>query len=145
MELIVVANQLPSIGATASASWLNSVNLSRKRSAPGRRHAADNAAQLPLPNPNLSTPGRRWAEAVRARIDWKYLLGLDLSDPGFDFSVLSEFRARLLAGDAEERLLEKLLEYFSAWSSFRGHLLRHSAASYLGSLPALCRIVDRRL
>jgi transposase len=32
---------------------------------------------------------RQAAEAVRARIDWKYLLGLDLTDPGFDFSVLS--------------------------------------------------------
>ena len=39
---------------------------------------------------------RQAAEAVRARIDWKYLLGLDLTDPGFDFSVLSEFRDRLL-------------------------------------------------
>src|SRR5947208_16443398 len=52
---------------------------------------------------------RQAAEAVRARIDWKYLLGLELSDPGFDASVLCEFRARLLAGDAGERLLEKLL------------------------------------
>jgi transposase len=46
---------------------------------------------------------RQAAEAVRARIDWKYLLGLELTDPGFDFSVLSEFRDRLLAGSAEER------------------------------------------
>jgi len=53
---------------------------------------------------------RQAAEAVRARIDWKYLLSLDLTDPGFDFRVLSEFRDRLLAGDAEELLLEKLLE-----------------------------------
>ena len=53
---------------------------------------------------------RQAAEAVRARIDWKYLLSLDLTDPGFDFSVLSEFRDRLLAGSAEEVLLEKLLE-----------------------------------
>jgi transposase len=53
---------------------------------------------------------RQAAEAVRARIDWKYLLGLELSDPGFDFSVLSEFRDRLLAGHTEELLLEKLLE-----------------------------------
>jgi transposase len=52
---------------------------------------------------------RQAAEAVRARIDWKYLLGLELTDPGFDFSVLSEFRDRLLAGSAEESLLEKLL------------------------------------
>jgi transposase len=54
-------------------------------------------------------PDRQAAEAVRARIDWKYLLGLELTDPGFDFSVLSEFRVRLLAGGAEARLLEKLL------------------------------------
>ena len=53
---------------------------------------------------------RRAAEAVRARIDWKYLLGLELDDPGFDASVLCEFRARLLEGGAEERLLGRLLE-----------------------------------
>src|SRR5918992_1716372 len=53
---------------------------------------------------------RQAAEAVRARIDWKYLLGLELDDPGFDFSVLSEFRDRLLAGSAEALLLNKLLE-----------------------------------
>src|SRR5438034_2875906 len=52
---------------------------------------------------------RQAAEAVRARIDWKYFLSLELTDPGFDFSVLSEFRDRLLAGSAEELLLEKLL------------------------------------
>src|ERR1043166_1076748 len=48
---------------------------------------------------------RQAAEAVRARIDWKYLLSLDLTDPGFDFSVLSEFRDRLLARSAEALLL----------------------------------------
>jgi transposase len=53
---------------------------------------------------------RQAAEAVRARIDWKYLLGLELSDPGFNYSVLSEFRDRLLAGSAEVLLLDKLLE-----------------------------------
>jgi transposase len=56
---------------------------------------------------NLSD--RQAAEAVRARIDWKYLLGLELTDAGFDFSVLSEFRARLLAGHSEAILLNKLL------------------------------------
>ena len=57
-----------------------------------------------------SLSDRQAAEAVRARIDWKYLLGLELSDPGFDHSVLCEFRARLLAGRAEEQLLERVLE-----------------------------------
>ena len=55
-------------------------------------------------------PDRQAAEAVRARIDWKYVLGLELTDPGFDASVLCEFRARLVEGGAEERLLGKLLE-----------------------------------
>ncbi len=53
---------------------------------------------------------RQAADAVRSRIDWKYALGLELGDPGFDFSVLSEFRSRLLEGGAEGLLLEKLLE-----------------------------------
>jgi transposase len=53
---------------------------------------------------------RQAAEAVRARIDWKYALGLRLSDPGFNFSVLSEFRSRLLEGAKQRLLLEKLLE-----------------------------------
>lgn len=52
---------------------------------------------------------RQAAEAVRARIDWKYLLGLELTDAGFDHSVLTEFRSRLLAGSGEERLLERVL------------------------------------
>ena len=53
---------------------------------------------------------RQAADAVRSRIDWKYLLGLDLTDPGFNFSVLCEFRARLIAGNAELQLLDTLLE-----------------------------------
>jgi transposase len=52
---------------------------------------------------------RQAADAVRSRIDWKYVLGLDLTDPGFDHTVLSEFRARLVTGDAEPLLLETLL------------------------------------
>ncbi len=53
---------------------------------------------------------RQAAEAVRARIDWKYLLALDLTDPGFDHSLLCEFRGRLLGGDVTERLLARVLD-----------------------------------
>jgi transposase len=52
---------------------------------------------------------RQAADAVRARIDWKYALCLPLTDPGFDASVLSEFRDRLIAGEAETLLFEALL------------------------------------
>src|SRR5690349_6689978 len=52
---------------------------------------------------------RQAADAVRGRIDWKYALGLELVDPGFDHTVLSEFRARLAAGEAGLVLLDTLL------------------------------------
>lgn len=52
---------------------------------------------------------RQAAEAVRGHIDWKYVLGLELTDPGFDYSVLSEFRERLLTGQKEAALLDELL------------------------------------
>lgn len=53
---------------------------------------------------------RQAAESVRSRIDWKYLLGLELTDECFDFSVLSEFRGRLIASEQEHLLLDKLLQ-----------------------------------
>jgi transposase len=53
---------------------------------------------------------RQAANAVRERIDWKYSLGLELTDPGFDFSLLSEFRMRLVDEGAETLLLDRLLE-----------------------------------
>ena len=65
---------------------------------------------------------RQAAEAVRIRIDWKYVLSLELTDPGFDFSVLSEFRTRLLESEQGERLLSALLEQCRArgWLKARG-------------------------
>jgi transposase len=51
-------------------------------------------------------------DAVRARIDWKYALALELTDPGFDSSVLSEFRKRLITGHAELLLFETMLTLF---------------------------------
>ena len=52
---------------------------------------------------------RQAAESVRSRIDWKYLLALELTDDGFDFSVLSEFRKRLVDKEQASLLLDKLL------------------------------------
>jgi transposase len=57
---------------------------------------------------NLSD--RQAALMVQARIDWKYALSLSLDDPGFDFSVLSEFRDRLRQGDLSEEILEPILK-----------------------------------
>lgn len=57
---------------------------------------------------------RQAAQALRMRLDWKYALHLPLEDAGFDFSVLSEFRDRLIEGQAEKRVFEKLVEQIRA-------------------------------
>jgi transposase len=62
---------------------------------------------------------RQAADAVRSRIDWKYALSLELTDSGFDHAVLSEFRTRLVAGQAEQLLLETLLPRVRERSSSR--------------------------
>ncbi len=53
---------------------------------------------------------RQAAEAVRMRLDWKYALGLELSDEGFDASVLTEFRERLTEHGAQELVLDPILK-----------------------------------
>ncbi len=53
---------------------------------------------------------REAADAVRSRIDWKYLLGLELTDARSHYSVLSEFRQRLLEHGEENILLNRILE-----------------------------------
>lgn len=57
---------------------------------------------------------RQAADAVRSRIDWKYMLGLELTDPGFDFTVLTDFRERVIRGGAEAQLLDDMLVQFKA-------------------------------
>jgi transposase len=52
---------------------------------------------------------RQAADAVRGRIDWKYALGMELTDPGFEFSALAGFRARLVEHGMEDALLDVIL------------------------------------
>ncbi|WP_176737983.1 transposase [Micromonospora inyonensis] len=52
---------------------------------------------------------RQAAEAARNRLDWQYLLGLPLDDPGFDHTVLAEFRTRVADAGLEHLVLDALL------------------------------------
>ncbi len=84
---------------------------------------------------------RQAAEAVRSRIDWKYALSLDLTDPGFDFSVLSKFRVRLLVGSAEMLLLETMLERFRAQGLLKARGQQRTDSTHvLASIRALNRL-----
>ena len=85
---------------------------------------------------------RQAADAVRGRIDVKYALSLDLSDPGFDASGLSEFRTRLIAGHAEEHLLTAMLALFKerGWLKARGKQ-RTDSTHVLAKIRAINRLV----
>src|SRR5256885_13284140 len=86
-------------------------------------------------------PDRQAADAVRGRIDWKYLLGLELADPGFDASVLCEFRRRLVDTGAEARLFETLLMTCKAqgWVKARGRQ-RTDSSHVLAAIRVLSRL-----
>jgi len=84
---------------------------------------------------------RQAAEAVRDRITWKYALGLELEDPGFDASVLSEFRSRLVTGDLTCLALDALLERLAGLGLVRaGGRQRTDSTHVLGAIRALNRL-----
>jgi transposase len=81
------------------------------------------------------------AHAVRARIDVKYLLGLELTDPGFDHTVLTGFRDRLLAHGLEEKILDLLLERLSGMGLVAsGGRQRTDSTHVLAAVRALNRL-----
>jgi len=84
---------------------------------------------------------RQAAHAVRSRIDWKYVLRLDLADAGFDASVLSEFRTRLLAGGAEHLLFDTLLSWCRERQLLKAHGRQRTDSTHiLAAVRALNRI-----
>ncbi len=81
------------------------------------------------------------ADAVRSRIDWKYLLALPLTDAGFDPSVLSEFRTRLVEDHAEYLLFDTLLSQFRAQGLLRSRGRQRSDSTHvLAAVRALNRL-----
>jgi transposase len=88
---------------------------------------------------NLSD--ERMADAVRSRIDLKYLLALPLDWSGFDASVLSEFRTRLIQGQAESVLFERLLERFRSHGLLKARGLQRTDATHVfAAIHALNRV-----
>ncbi len=61
------------------------------------------------------------AHAVRRCIDWKYALSLELTDPGFDFTLLHDFRSRLLTHEAGPRFLDAFLAACKARGWIKAH------------------------
>lgn len=85
---------------------------------------------------------RQAADAVRSRLDWKYCLSLEITDKGFHHTVLSEFRSRLVAGNAALRLLDSFLECCrnGGWLKLRGRQ-RTDSTHVLARIRALNRML----
>jgi transposase len=111
---------------------------------PSRGRGAESAERLCLVTLLQYIEGltdRQAALAVRGRIDWKYALGLELEDEGFDPSILSDFRGRLVGAGAERRVLELLLERAGqrGWLKEGGEQ-RTDSTHVLGSIRSLNRL-----
>jgi len=84
---------------------------------------------------------RAAADAVRERMSWKYALGLSLDDPGFDHTVLSEFRSRVAGHDLEELVLDRLLERLAAEGLVKaGGRQRADSTHVVAAVAALNRL-----
>lgn len=84
---------------------------------------------------------RQAAEQVRSRLDWKYVLSLVLDDGGFDYSVLSEFRSRLVEGQAEQLLFDIMLELFKTKSLLKARGNQRTDSTHvLAKIRALNRV-----
>ncbi|MFF1604725.1 transposase, partial [Streptomyces mirabilis] len=84
---------------------------------------------------------RQAADQVRARMDWKFLLALELDDPGFDFTVLGDFRSRLIMHGLEERVLEAMLARLSEAGLLRaGGRQRTDSTHVLAAVRTLNRM-----
>jgi transposase len=84
---------------------------------------------------------RQAADAVRRCIDWKYALSLELTDPGFDFTLLHDFRCRVLAHQAGQRFLDTFLASCKArgWIKARG-TQRTDSTHVLAAIRTLHRL-----
>lgn len=74
---------------------------------------------------------RQAARAVACRIDWKYCLGMALIEPGFDHSVLSEFRDRLAEGDRADGLLALMVDRLAAAGLVKGRGLQRTDSTHV--------------
>ncbi len=107
-------------------------------------HPAQAPAQLALITIMQFAEGladQQAADAVRSRIDWKYALALELTDPGFHASVLCEFRKRLITGNAELLLFETMLTLFREQGLIKAKgRMRTNSTHVLAAIQVLNRL-----
>ena len=83
---------------------------------------------------------RQAVDQVRARMDWKFLLGLELDDPGFDYTILGDFRSRLIRQGLEELVLEVVLARLSGAGRLHAGRQRAGSTHVLAAVRTLNRM-----
>lgn len=122
---LTVRDALGEVFADGSFSDLFSTDTGRPAVAPGRL-ALITALQFAE---DLSD--RQTSDAVRGRLEWKYLLGLELTDPGFDHAVLCGFRERLLVETRLQQVLETFLDTLRAHGWLKQRSVQRSDSTYV--------------
>ena len=74
---------------------------------------------------------RQAAEAIGSRIDWKYVLGLDITAPAIHHSILSEYRQRLITGGQEQLLLDVMLDHLKGCGWLKGHRRQRTDSTHM--------------
>lgn len=74
---------------------------------------------------------RQTAEAVGSRIDWKYVLGLELTATAITHSSLSKFRERLIEGDRERLLFDGMLEHLKVSGWLKGYRRQRTDSTHV--------------
>ena len=114
-------------------------HLYGKRGAPG--YAPWRLALITIFQYMEDLSDRQAADAVRSRLDWKYARSLELTDAGFDYSILCMFRARLLDGEAEQKLFDVVLDAFKARGFLKARGKQRTDSTHiLGAVRSLNRL-----
>ncbi|MFB9838832.1 transposase [Actinoallomurus acaciae] len=80
---------------------------------------------------------------MRCRIDFKYALGLELDDPGFHHSVLTDFCDRLLRDGRADRLLDLALARLKEAGLVRERTAQRTARQSQASRDAARAVTGR--
>ena len=86
---------------------------------------------------------RQTADAARRRIDWKYVLSLELHNDGFNFSVLSNFGDRLIAGGISQQILDKIIAKFGDLGLLKSRKKARTDSTHIGSIPLFKILIDK--
>jgi transposase len=113
-EVFNLTNAYLIIGDQAER-WLQDIGLTDQAAAPNQSPATRiRLAFITLFQFAEDLPDRLAVNALHTRMEWKYALHLPLNGPGFDYTLLREYRQRLARNPIDQLLLQHLIAQVTA-------------------------------